>query len=77
VNLSVCFISFLLVGFFFFDVFFAINDLVYFVVSNPDCIESSQRLTRCGRKLPWPNFKALSWNLPVGSEENHENLQSG
>jgi hypothetical protein len=30
-----------------------------------------------GRKLSSSNFKALSWHLPGGTEENHENLRQG
>jgi hypothetical protein len=26
------------------------------------------------RKSPWPNFKALLWHSPGGTEENHEKL---
>jgi hypothetical protein len=26
-----------------------------------------------GRKQSWPNFKVLSWYLPEGTEESHEN----
>jgi hypothetical protein len=26
-----------------------------------------------GRKRSWPNFNAVSWNLPEGTEENHKN----
>jgi hypothetical protein len=28
----------------------------------------------CGRKRLWLTFKALSWHLPRGTEENHKNL---
>ena len=28
----------------------------------------------CKKKWSWPNFKVLSWNLPRGTEVNHENL---
>jgi hypothetical protein len=28
----------------------------------------------CGRKRSWPNSKALSRNLPGGTEENHEKI---
>jgi hypothetical protein len=31
----------------------------------------------CGRKWSWPNFKVLSWHMFEGTEENHENPQSG
>jgi hypothetical protein len=30
-----------------------------------------------GRKLLWPNFKVLSRNSDGGTEENHENPDSG
>jgi hypothetical protein len=30
----------------------------------------------CGRKLSWPNFKVLPWNLPEVTEENHEQPQN-
>jgi hypothetical protein len=30
-----------------------------------------------GGKQSWPNFKALSWNLPGGTEENYESPESG
>jgi hypothetical protein len=29
------------------------------------------------KKELWPNFMALSQHFPVGTEENHEKLQSG
>jgi hypothetical protein len=31
---------------------------------------------RFGRKQSWPNFKALFWHLPGGTEENHDKSQS-
>jgi hypothetical protein len=30
-----------------------------------------------GRKRSWPNFKILYWQLPAGTEENHEKPQLG
>jgi hypothetical protein len=28
----------------------------------------------CERKRSWPNYKVRSRNLPIGTEENHEDL---
>jgi hypothetical protein len=53
--------------------------------SNSNCIVSNERvmaymndeLERIWRETSWPNFKALSWNLPGGTEENYECPESG
>jgi hypothetical protein len=35
------------------------------------------KLKGFGRKMSWPSFKVRSQNLPGGTDEEHEKLQTG